>query len=331
MSADGYGAAAEGLALFDRSARTRLRVYGRAPRQMLDGIVTGTLPLAPDGEPAGAQTGRGTYHAVLTPKGKMITDLWSYLPGDEETAGFLLDVPETGAAALVEHLAKVLPPRLARVEDRSRETSSIAVVGPVAAEALSKLAFGLRVDPDALRALDEGHWIRIGADGTMVARTREVGHEAWIVLGTGGDVSALRRRLVEDGAVEGSPEAWDTLRIEAGTPAFGLDMTDATIPVEAGIHDRAIDYRKGCYTGQEVIVRIRDRGHVNRHLRRLELGDVPVPASGTELFSPDQGEKPVGWITSAARSPAADGVVALGYVRRGVDRLLYEGREVLVD
>lgn len=331
MSSEAYRAATEGTALFDRSARTRLRVRGRAPRQMLDGIVTGTLPAGPGGVETGAQTGRGTYHAVLTPKGRMITDLWAYLPGDEETAGFLLDVPESGAAALAEHLGKVLPPRLARVEDQSRETSSIAVVGPAAAAVLSRLAFGLRVDPEALRALDEGHWIRIGMDGTIVARTHEVGHEAWIVIGTVGDVSALRRRLIDDGAVEGSPESWDTLRIEAGTPVFGVDMTDATIPIEAGIHDRAIDYQKGCYTGQEVIVRIRDRGHVNRHLRRLELGNVAVPPTGTELFSPDQGEKPVGWITSAARSPAAGGVVALGYVRRGVDRLLYDGREVPVD
>jgi folate-binding protein YgfZ len=106
--------------------------------------------------------------------------------------------------------------------------------------------------------------------------------------------------------------------VEEGRPAFGTDMDETTIPVEAGIHERAIDYQKGCYTGQEVIVRIRDRGHVNRILRRLHLGDVPLPARGTELFVTGE-EKPAAVVTSAVESPRFGGIVALAYVRRGVE------------
>jgi folate-binding protein YgfZ len=95
-------------------------------------------------------------------------------------------------------------------------------------------------------------------------------------------------------------------------------MDDRTIPVEAGIHERAIDYGKGCYTGQEVIVRIRDRGHVNRHLRQLMLGEVAPPPPGTELHV-EGGAKPVGSITTAVRSPRFGQTVALGWVRRGVE------------
>jgi folate-binding protein YgfZ len=113
-------------------------------------------------------------------------------------------------------------------------------------------------------------------------------------------------------------------------PVFGTDMVDRTIPPEAGILERAIDQTKGCYTGQEIIVRIRDRGHVNRYLRRLELGDVPAPAKGTELLAVDGSGKVVGEITSAAQSPKFGGVLALAYVRRGVDRVLHDGREVEV-
>ena len=107
-------------------------------------------------------------------------------------------------------------------------------------------------------------------------------------------------------------------------------MDEGTIPVEAGIDDRAIDHGKGCYTGQEIIVRIRDRGHVNRHLRSLDLGDVPTPASGTELFAPDGTGKSVGRITSAVQSPKNGGVIALAYVRRGVETVMLEGRQVTV-
>jgi folate-binding protein YgfZ len=110
---------------------------------------------------------------------------------------------------------------------------------------------------------------------------------------------------------------WEALRLEAGRPAFGADLTEEHIPVEAGVHTRAIDYDKGCYTGQEVIVRLRDRGHVNRHLRRLRLGDAPSPAPGTEVWRAD-GSKSVGAVTSAASSPRM-GTLALAYVRREVE------------
>ncbi len=307
-----------------------MRVFGRAPRQMLNGILTGTLPEPPEARDDGVASGVARYHAVLTPKGRMITDAWVYLPGDEESDGFLLDLPKTGTEPLLRHLGKVLPPRFARHEDVTQLTGMLAVAGPEAASALSRLAFGLRVDPDTIAALEEGAWVRLGADGFMAARTREIDAEAFLVIGPADAVASLAARLVDAGAVEATPGDWGILRIEAGRPAFGVDMTDATIPVEAGIHERAIDYDKGCYTGQEVIIRIRDRGHVNRHLRRLVLGDVAVPSPGTELFPPDGGDRAVGWITSAARSPKEGSVIALAYVRRGTDRVAVESNEIEV-
>ena len=131
-------------------------------------------------------------------------------------------------------------------------------------------------------------------------------------------LDALGKALEEAGASPMGPEAWEVLRIEAGAPAFGLDMTEDTIPVEAGIHRRAVDYRKGCYTGQEVIVRIRDRGQVNKRLCRVLLGDIPLPEAGTALFSPHE-DRSRGWITSACRSPRFGQTVALGYVKRGLE------------
>ena len=79
--------------------------------------------------------------------------------------------------------------------------------------------------------------------------------------------------------------------------------------------ERAISFTKGCYTGQEVIVRIAHRGHVNRNLRGLLLGDGPAPAAGARLFNPENG-KDVGALTSVAWSPLLGQTIALGFVRR---------------
>lgn len=315
-----YEAATHGLAVFDRSHRTRLAVRGRAPGQMLKGVLTGVMPPAPREVAEGVWGGRATYHAVLTPKGRMISDLWATLLGDETEAGYLLDVPAAGRAALLESFTKLLPPRFAAVDDISERTGMITAVGPDAARALSSLALGLRVEAPELGALAEGEWRAAGppAGSLVVLRTAEVWPEAYSIIGPGSAVAALRESLVEAGARPAGEAVWTTLRVEAGSPAFGIDMDADTIPTEAGVENRAIDHAKGCYTGQEVIVRIRDRGHVNRSLRQLMLGDVPAPHRGAELFV-DGSDTPVGRITSAVQSPRFGQTVALAYVKRGVE------------
>ncbi len=330
--AGSYEAATSLAAVFDRSHRSRLAVTGRAPGQMLDGILTGRMPVAPAVYGEGVLGGEAIYHAVLTPKGKMICDAWAMLRGAEESADFLLDVPVAGTAALLEHFKKFLPPRLASVADVSASTAMITVVGPNAATLLSRLALGLRVGSDELSALGEGEWRLTGSsvtDGLAVIKTEEVWPEAYSVVGPAAAVTSLWKAVVVAGASPAGHGVWSTLRVEGGRPAFGTDMDETTIPIEAGIHDRAIDYNKGCYTGQEVIIRIRDRGHVNRHLRQLRLGDVPIPAKGTELLA-DGSDKVMGRITSAVQSPKYGETLALAYVRRGVETVTLDGKVITV-
>jgi len=295
----------------------------------MNGVLAGVMPKPPH-ETDGVFSGRSTYHAVLTPKGKMITDLWTTLLGDEQIAGYLLDVPVAGREGLLDLFAKVLPPRFASIRDVTAETAMVTVVGPTAADLVSRLALEGRVTPADLRALDEGEWRSAGAasESMIVTRTAEVGPDAFLVTGPATAIVDLWESVVAGGAVPAGLGVWSTLRVEAGRPTFGTDMDEETIPIEAGIEDRAIDHKKGCYTGQEVIVRIRDRGHVNRRLRRLELGDVPTPSAGTELLASDGSGKVVGRVTSAVESPAARGVVALAYVARDTQRVLLDGREV---
>jgi folate-binding protein YgfZ len=119
--------------------------------------------------------------------------------------------------------------------------------------------------------------------------------------------------LVEGGARDVSHEAIEAARIEAGYPVFGVDMTDDTIPLEAGIEDRAISMSKGCYVGQEVIIRVLHRGHgrVARKLVTLRVDGAP-PSRGAHLFA---GDRDIGFVTSAAMSPRL-GAIAMGYVHR---------------
>ena len=124
----------------------------------------------------------------------------------------------------------------------------------------------------------------------------------------------LARALVEAGVKPLGLDALEWLRVEAGIPRYGADMDEKTIPLEANLQ-RALHYQKGCYIGQEVVVRATYRGHMNRQLVGLLLGERGAPARA-ELRSPSQPDKKVGYLTSVVRSPRLGQYVSLGYVHR---------------
>ena len=116
--------------------------------------------------------------------------------------------------------------------------------------------------------------------------------------------------------LEAGLDALDVVRVEAGVPRFLVDMTEDTIPLEAGLEDRAISFTKGCYVGQEIIVRVTTRGggRVARKLVGLRFDpDRLPPEAGATLHAGDRG---VGKVTSAVYSPRCAGVIGLGYVHR---------------
>lgn len=105
-------------------------------------------------------------------------------------------------------------------------------------------------------------------------------------------------------------ETFETLRIEAGIPKFGIDMDETTIVPELGFPEM-ISYTKGCYVGQEIIARIHFRGHVAKQLTSLTSDGRIEP--GAELTSAEG--KPAGRITSVAHSPKLGKSAALAFVR----------------
>ena len=340
-----YAIATSACGVVHRADRRLLRVHGRAPKQMLHGILTNRIPEPPvgvgdggagagervaagPGETGGrdgvattrdgagvavgaaALAGEAVYGAMLTPKGRMVTDLTTLWLGAGEGEGLGLDVATAGHAAVLGHFKRFLPPRFARVDDLGDRVGLVTVLGPGAEGAVAG-AFGTA--PAAGYVLLGGG---PASGGVLVARGLEQ-VPSWNVWAPAARMAECWLRLEDAGAAPVGLGVWDTLRIEAGLPAFGADMDEKTIPVEAGLVDRAFDHDKGCYTGQEVIVRIRHRGRVNWHLRALRFGDA-APVAGQQLFEAG-GTKVRGRVTSVAQSPRFGQSIGLGYVRREVE------------
>lgn len=302
-----YRAVRESAGVADRADRARFRLWGKDPARMVHGLITNDL--------LKAEPGRGVYAAMLTPKGRMVADVRVFRRADGEV---LVDVAREALEGTREHFRKMIPPLFAKWADATDDVAEIGVYGPRAREILAAV---LEAE---IPALAEDAFVEPAFRGAalLVAATGEAGlEEGFDVFVPAARAGELWTALRGAGARPVGFGALETLRIEAGRPRYGTDLTEETIPTEAyesaGLMERAISFHKGCYTGQEVIVRIAHRGHVNRHLRGLRLGDAPAPAPRTPLLHPETG-KDVGRITSAAFSPRLGETVALGYVRREV-------------
>lgn len=294
---------AAGLA--DRLDRARIRLWGKDPVRMVQGLITNDL--------AGASPKRGVYAALLTPKGRTLAELRAFRRESE----VLLDLPREALAGTTEHLRKFVPPMFARWADASDEIGCLGVYGPRSLETLRSLLGEM----PALEE-DERHDATWADQPLLVVGTRDAGGEdGYDLFAPVSVLPGLWDALLAAGAKPVGFDALEVLRIEAGRPRYGAELTNDTIPTEAwestGLMPRGISFTKGCYTGQEVIIRIAHRGHVNRHLRGLLLGDAPAPIERTPLLHPDTA-KQVGWTTSAVFSPLLQQNVALGYVRREV-------------
>ena len=302
-----YAAVREAAGIAVRSDRARFRLWGKDPVRMLHGLVTNDL--------LKAEPGHGVYAAMLTPKGRMIADLRAFRRGDGEV---LVSVAAEARDGVRDHLKKMVPPMFARWEDATDSVLELGIYGPRSGGALGEVL------PGTALPAEEDAFVEAEVEGgrVLAAATREAGlEEGFDLFVDTGAADALWRALRARARPVGLG-ALETLRVEAGRPRYGVDLTEETIPTEAyeaaGLMERAISFSKGCYTGQEVVVRIAHRGHVNRHLRGLLMGDAPAPAMRTPLFDPASG-KEVGWTTSAAHSPRFAQTVALGYVRRAVE------------
>ncbi|HEX2167739.1 MAG TPA: glycine cleavage T C-terminal barrel domain-containing protein [Longimicrobiales bacterium] len=297
-----YDVARSDVVVAERADRSIVRVHGRDPVKMVQGLISNDIVNAP--------ANRAVYAAVLTPKGRMVADVRVVRHG----ADLLLETDAAAAEPLMAHLRKFVPPLFAKFEDANDTWSELGVYGPRARDVLAKL-FGMDVDGDVVE--DELFTTEIDGAPVIVVATSHFGVAGFDIIVAAHMAEGVWQDAIAAGARPIGFATLDVLRIEAGSPRWGAELIDTTIPLEAGLRDRAISQTKGCYTGQEVIVRILHRGHVNWLLRRVMLGDIAAPAPDTALVNEDG--KKVGRITSAAWSAKYGQTIALGYVRREVE------------
>ena len=296
FSADQYDAAHNSAVLIDRSSKGTIALTGADRAAFLHALLTNDI--------AGLPKGRGVYAAYLTPQGRMISDMRVIETGTR----MLLSVERDVARPLARRLDALIFSEDVQVRDATDELSTIGVHGPSAARMIQR-ASGMSV-ADLVNQYDN-----LTSESMSIVRDDGLGvpgYDLDVPTNTAGDI---RASLTDAGAMAASEETAETLRIEAGRPRFGIDMSTDTIPLEAGLEDRAISFTKGCYVGQEVIIRVMHRGHgrVARRLMMIVLSAGSVPARGDTIHFAD---RVVGEITSATASPKLGAPLALAYVPR---------------
>ncbi len=286
-----YGSAAgEALAasrdavLADHSERGRLAVLGPDRIDFLHGQASNDVKVLAPGE--------GTYTAFLTGKGKMRGDARLYRLAEH----VLLDTEAEARELLLAHLQGFVIMEDVTLEDWTERTVELGVHGPGARAALAK-ALGVDVPED----LPLHATVARSFEGTelTIAHERPTGAPGYVLLADAGSAPAVFLRLAESIPLAGH-DALEIRRVEAGIPRFGAEMDEGTIPIEAGLV-HAVSYTKGCYTGNEVILRLRTYGHVNRRVVALRIeGGVPVQRGDAVVASLEPAAAATGTADTAA-------------------------------
>jgi folate-binding protein YgfZ len=301
VSLDGqYRLLREEAGLVDRSERGKLIVHGTEAADYLQGQLTNDIEAL---QPPGAGSpGSGCYAALLDRKGHMQGDMRVLRTADGE---LWIDTEAVAAQRVRKHLDMYRIGRDAELRDAGEECSILSVIGP---EAAAKLARAAELAESAVPR-DPEHAHRVftlaGAECRVVA-----GDAGVDVICPRDAAGAVRDALAAAGVAEVGPEAAEILRVESGRPRFGREMSEATIPAEAGLDERAVSFTKGCFIGQETVARLHYKGKPNRRLAGLRL-DAPARDGDPIVL----GERDLGTIGTAVLSPA-EGPIALAIIRR---------------
>ncbi|MDP9228655.1 MAG: folate-binding protein [Actinomycetota bacterium] len=281
-----YRAMREQAGVLARPQRTRIDVAGAEAAEYLQGQLTNDVEAL--------EPGQGCYAALLDRKGHLQSDLRA-LRLDQQA--LLLDAEAAPGEALLKHLSMYKIGRDVEVVDRSADAAMVSVLGPrsqqlTGAESLTGEHDHLEVELGGVtaRAVATEHGVDLLVDGSAAPSVVEA------LLGAGAEAV--------------SEEAAEILRVESGRPRFGLEMGPEAMPAEAGIVERAVNFKKGCYIGQEPVARLHYRGRPNRVLRGLRLSSAAERGVALRL-----GEKEVGRLGTTGVSPAL-GPIGLAIVRR---------------
>ena len=299
-----YAAVRErGAGLIDLFSRGRLLVTGSEAVQFLNGLITNDMKTLAENHwmPAAFPNVQGRLLASVR-----VIHAPSTTPGGGN--GFLIDTEPTTHAQVLKTVQRFTLAGDFHVTDLTEQTALLSVEGTKAAGIIESL-FG-----ETMAALESHHIAQTSWSGKplTIMRASHTGADGFDLMIDSGAAAELWDALLQTGARPVGFEAWEILRIEAGQPAYGIDMDESNVVSETGLDD-AVSFTKGCYIGQEIIARIKYRGHVAKKLSGLMLDRPAKIESDTKIASADG--KEIGRVTSVTLSPHLGSTIALGYVK----------------
>jgi folate-binding protein YgfZ len=299
-----YRAAKETVAIFDTNWHAIFSLSGPDRVRYLNAVVSNDIKSVGEAY--------GTRALLLNPQGHILAELEVYALAEK----LLVRTHASARERTFATLDKFIIMDDVTLEDLTDQLGSFALEGPqagtVVAQACGLALEGFSEFANAELPIDgvPSHLIRrshLGGIGAEIIAPREHLGLLW---------QSMHARIHAAGGASIGMATLNALRLEAGIPWFPDDFNDTVIPHEASLEATHVSFTKGCYTGQEIVERVRSRGHVNRRRVLLTFSEAAAPPSGTKLRAVGAAGADVGYVTSAAFSPASGKAIGMGYIRR---------------
>jgi folate-binding protein YgfZ len=300
-----YSAARNAVALVDTNFRAFFTFSGPDAQRYVNAVLTSNV--------RDLKPGQGTLGLLLNPQGHIQAEVETLVLDGSILAVSHAMVRERTFATF----DKFIIMDDVTLADVTSSTGTLDLVGPRAAALISELG-GIKLADMPEFAHQE---ITLGLVPCRVVHYKWAGYSSAMLILAREHLLPLWRELEAQvhahGGSAAGMEAINSIRLENGTAWFGRDYDDKNIPHEAGLEHSHINYEKGCYTGQEIVERVRSRGHANRRLTSLQFLAAEPPVVGSKLLTPgNAAASEVGFVTSTAISPLLGRPIGLGYVRR---------------
>jgi folate-binding protein YgfZ len=313
-----YSAVREGGAgLIDLSPRGRFLVRGSEAVQFLNGLITNDMKTL--------EVGSWMPAAFPTVQGRLIASVRVIRLQDEGTdegtdkvtdkngcPTFLIDTQAATHERLLKTIERFTLAGDFRVNDITSQTAMLSVQGTKAASVVASV-LGEAAATSTPNAVRQSSWQLAGAPAKVtIVHASHTGEDGFDLMVNNDQATSLWNALQQAGGEPVGYDALEILRIEAGMPRYGIDMDDTNVVTETNLDD-AVSYTKGCYIGQEIIARIKYRGHVAKKLSGL-MFDASASIDVGALVNSVNG-KEIGRITSATYSPKLNRTIALAYLK----------------